>query len=126
MTLQRRGRLVRWAYFFSSTSIPERTTLCAFFWRAFVFVPTVWFVIAVLVFSLGFIGIDVAWHHPLKAAGMAAGFIGFFFFMSWFEQRKAIVHNRVMSKARDRVAESVFVHGVKSIKSKFCPIIDLE
>lgn len=135
MTLDRNSLLVRFAYsVFSSkewhgnffSRIPLRTTLCAFFWRAFVLVPLTWLCIGCGLAFFVTAAFRVAkeyWHLELMVAALAISLTPVIFIVI------AVVHEyaeneEYVDNLFYRLENSVFVQGAKSVKSKFCPIIE--
>lgn len=132
MTLNGQSRLVQWTYLFREkqyihrtgvyTKYPTHTTLCRFFWRAFFFMPLAWLII------LGFSGLVVAgigiiiFENPrlvgIVTGGITTGtLVGFgVYHLSRTNWSQMTIHT---------VTESTFIQGLKSVKSKFCPIIHI-
>lgn len=125
-TLKRDSRLARWAYFFDDSTlqpdgrfnkVPPSTTLCALFWRAFVFVPLgVAVLVALLIFVLSAIS-HVIFTYPLRTliTLLCIAVIALFIRLV-----------ATLVSAKDRFADTLFVQGVKAVKGKFCPIIKFD
>lgn len=144
MELNPKSRLVRFAYFFTPgdnhpnhTWGPKQTTLCAFFWRAFVLVPLAWLIIATWVG----IAIFETIKHPLQALVVVMGaviligstaLIGII--QEHFRKRKELEReqklldyvNGVQRPTPDPTAFRVFLWWLKAKKRKFCPIIEFK
>lgn len=131
MNLNPNSNLVRWAYFFSSYNNtpgnyfgPRSTTLCAFFWRAFVLVPLVW----LFLFSLIGAFFWAIWQAPLVAATYVGVIVLYLVFLAILP----IIFGKIarFTKKGSTISSSstlgVAAAGVRSIKQKFCPIIRFE
>ena len=131
MNLNPNSKLVRWAYFFSSYNNtpgtyfgPRSTTLCAFFWRAFVFVPLAW------LFIFGLVGavLLAIWKTPL----ITLVYVGVLILWLVFLAILSIIFREIARFVRkgSTISSSstlgVAAAGVRSIKQKFCPIIRFE
>lgn len=131
MNLNPNSKLVRWAYFFSSYNNtpgtyfgPRSTTLCAFFWRAFVIVPLVW----LLLLSLMGAVLWVTWQTPMVVA-LYVGVIVLWFILWAILSIIIGAITRFVRKGSTISSSStlgVAAAGVRSIKQKFCPIIRFE
>lgn len=108
MRLDPKSKLVRWTYFLNPCGPPCQTTLCAFFWRGFVFIPLFW---ALIVIGIGVL-LAIIWLHPGQTAA-AVGLIGAFLGTVWLAAQTS----------SHKFQQSTFVQGVKAIKGKYCPII---
>jgi len=131
MTLNPNSRLVRFAYSLFNDGDkpgtrygPKQTSLCAFFWRAFVFVPFAWlticggavfFVVSVLVF----------WKITLSALLGASLYFGVRYLYEVLIQPKVRARRKANPRTEPSTVE-VFVAGVRTIKAKMCPIIDFK
>ena len=125
MILNPKGKLVRWAYSFSEWGPPSATTLCAFFWRAFFFIPLAWTVIAGLVGgSLWLLGV-FAYHLPWLSLGIITVGVIAYFFSPRFKNVSYKLEEK-FDALEDTVRNSTFGQGVKAIKGKVCPIIYFE
>lgn len=122
--------------------IPFRTSLCAFFWRTFVLVPGIIIglgtALSVAAYMLArFLGVhllEVA--YVLAALGNMA-VIGMLLIWAepWIKPAfvKGGVLDRMTTKLDDRITASIesgavqsFIQGLKAIKHKVCPIIELK
>jgi hypothetical protein len=122
MKLQRQSKLVRWAYSFDGKhDVPSYTSLCAFFWRAFVFVPLGWASIVGIVLFVIVMLVGGAWQHPRTAILVTTFMV---VFTGLVVNDKAI--NRKFRGIGDSIEESVFWQGLVATKSKFCPLIEIE
>jgi hypothetical protein len=117
MKLNRRSKLVRWAYFLGDP-YEKYTSLCVFFWRVVLLTPLkvagiigLVGMVAFAVFQLGR-GAVIYWNITLPALG-ALLFIAY------------IVHVRKLSAA-ERKAPSLLKEFIKSKKDKVCPVIEFE
>lgn len=97
------------------SSIPARTSLCRFFWRAFLIVPLV--------------SVPVVICYGVVAAG---GLIGGLISGIPFPKTNLGV-GKYLDKAADGISnvvgavlDSVFIKGLKAIKARVCPIITFE
>lgn len=115
MHLSRDSKLVRFSYFFFHNGPPEQTTLCAFFWRTFVLNP-----IVLLAAATAIAGVVFMFGHAIF---LIVSFLGFFYSLALilFVVGLAIWRPTVKTP----VVATVFWHGLKATKSKFCPIIEL-
>lgn len=117
MELSPSSRLVRFAYFFKSYGPPTSTTLCAFFWRAFVIIPLIWTLIVVgagsILYGLG----RGTWLHPWIMLITVITLCLIVLFATYVEEADHIIN------AIDRIEASTFYQGLKSLKSKMCPVI---
>ena len=122
MILNPRSRLVRWAYLFSDVWEHETTTLCRFFWRAFVFIPLVWLSIVggcgVVLVSAGMLLLS----YP-KAFLLGVLLVASITAILWTSSYLLNLHDRLIVK---RVRDSIFAQGLMALKKKFCPIIYFE
>lgn len=120
MELSPSSRLVRFAYFFKSYGPPTSTTLCAFFWRAFVIIPLIWTLIVVgagsILYGLG----RGTWLHPyiMLVSVLTIGLVILIAF--YVDDKEDPFH---VFRAIDRVEASTFYQGLKALKSKVCPVI---
>lgn len=121
MELKRNSRLVKWAYKFSDFGPPDSTTLCRFFWRAFVFMPLVWlFIVGSVGLVVGGIGVLI-WQNLLttvKVAGFLLSLVAVVGFVAYH-----VYYTEWTEVTLNSINRSTFVQGVKAVKSKFCPII---
>lgn len=139
MVLSRRSRLARFAYFGPFGPMPRQTSLCAFFWRTFVFVPIFCAVVAALVGTLAVLIAGVVWNHR-RLWPYAAFFVSLIVVISLsiiYEDEIEAWHERhprfgvptplfsAGTHALDAVRDSFFVQGLKTLKGKLCPIIEL-
>lgn len=127
MNLKRDSRLARWAYWFEDSNmwwegeyrgkVPHSTTLCAFFWRAFFFAPLLALLLAVITVGIATLLVLGIWGHPVGAS-ITVGIIGaaITFIIVWHELVLPFFESRPSTP-------SVFIAGVKAVKSRFCPII---
>lgn len=136
MELKRDGKLARWAYFFDQSgyrdgdyfgNVPHQTSLCALFWRAFVGVPLLMLVHLFIVVTILFLIGMAVWHYWHTIAWVAAALLIaalLTLLISW------VLHRTLDATPGDaaeilveRIADSVFVQGLKAVKGKMCPII---
>ena len=131
MKLSRQSRLVRFAYFFSDFGPPNCTTLCAFFWRAFVLTPLVWFGV---IFVLGVLIFHFAKFYYISVPVTVTAVAMFFAVARWVDGSKRKRREREYARergeqvpptVRERIADSVFWQGLKTVKGKVCPLIEL-
>lgn len=110
MTLNRGSKLVRFAYYFADYGVPSQTSLCRFFWRAFVFVPLFWLLIStfisIVIFALYATTIATKGLLPLVLFGITG-----------------IVY--LLSTYSDVIKNSVFIQGIKAMLEPYCPIIEI-
>lgn len=117
MTLNSDSRLVRFAYSWPPDSyVPVKTTLCRFFWRTFVFMPLAYAIMIGLPVTMTLM---FAYETPKAFLTIVLGLIWSVVLIS---SNADVIENR-FEAIRDRVAPTVFWQGVKSLKSKVCPII---
>ena len=114
MTLDKMSKLVRWTYVLAH-SVPRQTTLCRFFWRAFVFMPLFWAMAGGAVGAFVYESILSKGILPLLVVGVLAGVTGLVYILI-----------NVVPSIKDYVKESTFVAGIKAVKSKFCPIVEIK
>ena len=122
MVLNTHSRLVRWAYFFGSVWEHDTTTLCQFFWRAFVFVPLGWLVIVAF---FGFVIFSAGWFllsYP-KAFLLSMLLVIAPIAILWTSSYLLNLRDQLIVK---RVRDSIFVQGLVALKGKLCPIIYFE
>ena len=121
MILNSRSRLTRWAYYFLDDR-PASTTLCRFFWLAFVSVPLVWLCIITVVGSLIYImGVSLS-KNPwaiVAALSLVLSAVAVFFGLVYLISHR----HRLIPK---RVRESVFAQGLVALKGRLCPIVYFE
>lgn len=133
MQLYPKSKLVRWTYLLRerkydwddhvTRKYPKQTTLCRFFWRAFVFMPLFWLGITgvfgfILVMTYK-VFIEDPWSF-LLGVGIVVGILGGLLLV-------AVICSTEWRKVTPKaIRESVFVQGVKSVKDKFCPVIRFE
>jgi hypothetical protein len=126
--------IVKWAYLFSSRT-PVRTSLCAFFWRCVLVTPLICAVIAAVISGL-------AW--GLYVALIVKGFwwvatIAAVLFAAWYvADRSGALRSAgfKVADAIDAIADTrpirqgqwavvVLWRGLKAVKAKMCPVIEL-
>ena len=137
MTLNSHSRLVQWTYYFADSRYrgedpeglsiygkwPQHTTLCRFFWRAFVFVPLIWAtIIGVGSFAIG--GLCILLWRNLLLSAQFAGVISFVM-VSCAAVYYWLLPTNWSEVTYVSIKTSTFMQGVKAIKSKFCPIIHI-
>lgn len=118
MVLASRSRLVRWAYYLNDFGPPAQTSLCAFFWRAFVFMPLFWLLMTFVVFSILFVICSVVYRNPGTFTALVL--IGAIIILAL---RKSRTISRAVDNSLYCLEQTVFWQGVKTVKGKFCPII---
>ena len=158
MILKQQSRLVRWTYFLRKTrkvdqystdghytgyelqKYPISTTLCRLFWRAFVFMPLFWLVVAV---AIGWPTYELAkFVLNNTMAFLTALLMGVALFACitggialcgtyWNSIDRALLRGgRAIANGLDHtvdaIEESVFWQGLKALKSKMCPIIRID
>lgn len=121
MNISRNSLLYKWAYTFTdSWSKPDQTTLCAFFWRAFLFVP-LGFLAMITIGSAFLIEVIITYkENPTDfflVVGLAVGVVLVAIFVTSIPAIADSISNRLED------SEWVFVKGLTSLKKKFCPII---
>ena len=116
MKLQRNSRLVRFAYSIDGFP-PEHTTLCAFFWKTFLFTPLIWLLIVGGTVLMAGVVIYHLVQFSIASSGIFPAIIVLVGLVTWWFMKKDV---------KDRIKASTFVQGAKAIKSKFCPIITFE
>jgi uncharacterized membrane protein (DUF485 family) len=132
MVLNSKSWLVRWAYSLYGPAPDKRygpvsTTLCAFFWRAFFFVPLTW---ALIVSMICFI-LYMMYEEPIMAAAIVAAVISVLiiqivggFIVDWLDYRRWKKFDAPYTEVEaGPSAIDVFFDGIETLKSKFCPII---
>lgn len=165
MELRADSKLVKWAYFFgrkrqinwrvsrtdqwgtydgyeyTDVRYPKSTTLCRFFWRAFVFMPIFWLVVgggaSILLWKLLLL---ILANLPMflsivlcAALTMASIFLAHRFGPDYILRPAGEAAEKAFDATRDRVnrtvdriEESVFWQGLMALKSKICPIITIK
>lgn len=129
LRLDRNSKLVQWAYFdlddlrFGSY-IPKQTSLCAFFWRCVLWTPLK---LMMPITAIGFIGMGLwllgqkFWANP-----------PLFWAVFWLGAASAGFIHLIRTAARVEAPEpmtkasTVLLEGIKAIKSKVCPRIELQ
>jgi hypothetical protein len=117
MKLNRRSKLVRWAYFLND-DYPDSTSLCVFFWRVVLVTPAKIAVCVGIVALMSWSafqlckGAVICWNITLPALG-ALLFIAY------------IVHVTQLSAA-ERKTPSLLKEFIKAKKDKVCPVIEFE
>jgi hypothetical protein len=94
--------------------------LCKFFWRVFVANAVVATVVSFAAVTI----IIVAWKEPLKFFSLLGGIVAFVASLSGvvaLKQRS--IRRKYARLAEGPVPDSLFIQGLKSVKSKVCPII---
>jgi hypothetical protein len=131
MKLNRDSKLVRFSYMlynpiyqgYNSNGrriygrVPLCTSLCFFFWQTFAFMPAICLLILGIPCILGY----AAWQNPF-VAGMA---LLASVFLIGVGTLTAYTYNRLKDRPTPTLIR-VFVAGIKTIKSKVCPIIELD
>lgn len=106
MRLKKTSRLVQWAYWPEPRDkpIPSQTSVCAFFWRAFVLVPmfTALFCVAIVLTSPAWV--------PIWAIG---------------KMLPANTSDRIEARLKGRATNSVLAQRLLAAKRRVCPIIEL-
>lgn len=122
MNLSRDSKLVRFSYIFYHLGVPEQTSLCAFFWRTFVWNPII---ICGALFMVGMF-ISLVGHAVWLIATLlgAAHSIALLVFLGGVALLVVLTVKR-RPKFKTPVVATVFWQGLKATKSKFCPIIKL-
>lgn len=117
------------------TNIPATTSLCAFFWRTFVFMPLLTAgSVAIAAGIIGGVGLFI-YRYPfdfLAISGIVLTTLVIVFGAAHATRTKTA--KRIASKAKKRMLDPiiyastwrVLVEGVKAIKGKVCPIIELK
>ena len=136
MTVSSKSKLVRWAYLFEErhprydpktrsdiySNIPSRVSLCGLFWRSVLLTPVLLLIVlAVGGFVVGAIGI-IFYRVPMIPVGIAFIAAGGY-----------VLHLLLTKGVMDRIEvfaqptrSSLLWQGLKAIKSKFCPIIEID
>lgn len=110
MTLNRGSKLVRFAYYFADFGVPSQTSLCRFFWRAFVFMPLAWIGIVGIVCLLLFMLTMLTW----STKGVApVAIVVIAFVVAYVAEHFTTIKN------------STFIQGIKSLMEPYCPIIEI-
>lgn len=130
MKMNKDSRLYRWTYFLTYRyERPTQTTLCRFFWRAFVFMPLFWGAIVGGLSASLFLLAKLSW----LTKGIFPAILATAFLVYWLlNHYSRTVRDGARSfgyKVEDvveKVLKSVFWQGVKAVKGKFCPIIRFE
>lgn len=128
MKVKRDGWLAWWAYMFSDSyhdgdywgAVPRRTSLCALFWRSVLLTPLVLLCCVGAVIALAAIfGIFIVrfW----RPIGITLGSVALVWGIIWLLMEWA---TRTEVDIPYVVQESTLYKGFKSVKGKFCPIID--
>lgn len=137
MQLRKDSRLVRFSYWPSNEvdEIPPRTSLCAFFWRTFVFKPLIILVGTLVVGTLTFLILRSAYHHrtlALHLLGLAVliTLIVYLLNRNSTRVRSTLIQaeSYIITSSRSlkaTITASTFWQGLRTIKGKVCPIIDL-
>lgn len=132
MVLNSKSWLVRWAYSLYGPAPEERygpptTTLCAFFWRAFVFVPLTW---AAIVGLICLILYSFYMELMIMASIVGAIIVPFLLLIDgdlltgWFDKwRWDKWEEDNLNRQRQPSVLNVFLDGIVAFKSKFCLII---
>lgn len=139
MKLSRESRLARFCYL--GRRMPKKTTLCAFFWQAFVIMPILClFAASTVGILLFFVGREVVKNWVPFTIGFSI--IGLLIFViirygaavdKYLRDKETERQMKYWSRDRSldkkslytRVKESFFIQGAISLKKKFCPIIEL-
>jgi hypothetical protein len=127
MRVKAESRLVRWAYLLDTDGTPDRTTVCALFWRTVLYTPVKLVLIACfavwVVYLLGLlasIAIDLTrenWSEFVAVVITAAGAFASFAFAHWAEKR---------FKARRDQAPGLLRSYVQAVKQRVCPFVYIE
>lgn len=137
MNLKLDSRLVRFAYFFArrdhhpSAGYVKKTSLCAFFWRCFVFVPLFWILLAsalgVSIYEVGKNFTDFLMGAAIITVVVGAG-LGIAFLIEYVQKkinarRYKAEQDRWAGIVKEPTASSLFFDWVTAKKRKVCPII---
>lgn len=124
MKLSKHSRIVKWAFLFSGSHKPSRTSLCAIFWRCVFLTPFT-------VLSIGtFVGFILAqfWLKPLQAFGVVATIAA----LIGFGYGCAVIDDRIKARRAERLERlstvrkiSPLREGARAIKSRICPIVEI-
>lgn len=128
MKLSRESRIVKWAYLFDADSkIPDRTSLCEIFWRSVLYAPLKLLSLAVCVFvfvpaiiyrvGTWLITMLLQHSHQIIAALVFVGMVVVVLTVFAILRRIGAVSG---------VTGSVLWQGAKAVKSKACPIVEIE
>lgn len=144
MTLNKDSKLVKFSYLLERkkwqgadlgySKIPAQTSLCAFFWRTFVFMP-LFFCAALLAVVGGAYHLVIHWQITLVILAAIALSLGIIYLMSQAGKRRVV--QRIFSPVGDLIDATVdrvtyssgwkaFWAGFKTIKGKVCPVIEFK
>lgn len=116
MELPRESWIVRWAYL-GSQYVPERTSLCALFWRVVLVTPLLISAFITLCGALAF----MVYRHPQPAAAV----VGVAAMTAICLLGGAALHDWREGKKDKPERPSVIRDGYRAIKRKVCPIVTL-
>lgn len=120
MKLQRNSRVVRWAYW--GERVPERTSLCAIFWLTVLVTPMKILICLCLVWIIG----PAVWFFPLRISALIACmaiFVAVVWLGGWIEEQAR--KRRFNRPDDDEPKPSVLIDGLKAVKGKVCPIVEI-
>jgi hypothetical protein len=125
MTLSYNSRIVRWAYFFNSY-VPSQTSLCKLFWKTVLITPLIGLgiggVCGFLLWLITYVGL----YKNTKFTLVSIAFIGALILYVNFANKK--VKRAIEDTCESigiKVQESILWQGMKAVKGKFCPIIQI-
>ena len=155
MVLDRDSKLVRFSYMlcakqdqqdytqldqyghphYEYSKVPYKTSLCSFFWRTFVFTPLALLCIMAGISFVLTMAVVASWKRPdiffMILAGLVIAIL-LIIGINYTANHKLVQNSyyKVAYKLDKRVfsttAWQVFVAGVKTLKGKMCPIIELK
>ena len=121
MTLSGQSRLVRWTYVLSPWP-PDQTTLCAFFWRCFIWMPLFWLMVVCLSVSATVLIVWGSW----QTRGLAPLAVFLLALLIWLWDRYDAASRQWAQRMEARIGQSVFVQGLRALKGKLCPLVFIQ
>lgn len=132
MVLERHSRIVRWAYLHDK-DVPERTSLCAIFWRSVLWTPLGLFCkVAITIWTIGwlmwlaFLAFDWAitnWPTTLRI--LTVVFLGAVLVVGCVVATRITSWLRTQERPIRAIKESPIYQGAVAVKSKVCPLVEI-
>ena len=119
MRISRQSKFVRWCWYWDGVDAPDRTSICALFWRGFVLMPAGILIVSWAVLYILYLIVitpTALWLLGGTAAAVAVPI--------WAIKMKRRRWRPVQHKQQS-VVLTVLIERAKAVKQKACPLVEL-